>query len=440
MKYPCGMRLTLFSRIPQAGRCKTRLIPKLGAEGAARIHHEMSLRAITHGRLLQHHFPELDFEIAIAGDPDQASHFYGRELRFCAQAGGDLGERMHACFRQGREDGIQRHVLIGSDAPDLDDKQLLAAFEGLADHDLVLGPARDGGYYLIGLSAPPPPLLFQNLPWGSPEILGLTLARAQEEGLALQLLPALDDVDEPADLKHWYDHRRQWPEKADGVSVILPVLDEAEHIGPRIQALREDGADEVIVVDGGSNDDTPDLATQAGARVLHSEPGRARQMNRGARAARHSALLFLHADTALASGWRESLLTALVDPRVVGGAFRFRLDHSAWRYRLLEGLVALRCRLLRRPYGDQGLFCRREAFLRMEGFPEVAVMEDYVFVGRLRREGRLRLLKQAAVSSARNWERVGFWRVTLAHRLMILGHVLGISLDRLARLRQHLLR
>lgn len=434
-------RVTLFSRLPHPGRSKTRLIPGVGVEAAARLHHEMALRAITTVADLVQRRPGAGGRLSLAGPPEEGPRWFGSILPVEAQPGGDLGERMQQCFRQAREAGVGHHLIIGTDAPELDAEHLEMALAALAERDMVLGPARDGGYYLIGLSVSPPPALFRDIPWGGPEVLGLTLARAQEAGLSLRLLPTLDDVDHPEDIRYWRRARRRWPRlSADsGCSVILPVLDEAERIGDQVRELRASGADEVIVVDGGSRDDSVQRAEAAGARVIESEPGRAVQMNRGARAARHPALLFLHADTRLSEDWRQALTATLADSKSVGGAFTFRLDEGGGRFRLLEWLVALRSRLLRRPYGDQGLFCRTEAFLRLGGFPEVPVMEDFIFVGRLRREGRLRILPQPATSSARNWRRAGFWRVALAHRLVILGYYLGVPLPRLARLRRHLL-
>lgn len=438
---PNDKRLTVFCRVPQPGRSKTRLIPAVGAKRAATLHREMALRTLTTAEAAQCAVPGLAVRISVAGPQDAAPAAFGSALPFEEQPGGDLGERMATTFRVGWDDGGRHQVIIGTDAPGLSPALIEQAFESLRSHDLVLGPARDGGYYLIGLSMPPPPSLFQSIPWGGPEVLGLTLSRASEAGLKLQLLPALDDVDEPSDLRHWYRVRRRWPATTEGsgVSVVIPVRNEADRIGHQVRQLIGSEADEVIVVDGGSDDGSVQQAEEAGARVVTGEPGRADQMNQGARLAKGPILLFLHADTRLAPGWREEMLARLADSRTVGGSFRFRLDQRRKRYRLLEWLVAMRTRWLRRPYGDQGLFCRREAFFRLNGFPDVPVMEDFVFVGRLRKEGRLARCRTTAISSARNWERVGFWRVVLAHRLVILGYYLGIPLPRLARLRRRLL-
>jgi len=435
-----GMQLTLFSRIPRPGHSKTRLIPTLGTVAAARLQQSMTLRALSHARSLENRFPRLRWTLCVDGPMADIPFYFGHVPNSRQQPEADLGARMEQCFQAAEADGVERHVLIGSDVPNLNSEILAEAFDALKNSDLVLGPAEDGGYYLIGLAPTAPPGLFDGVPWGTEDVLSATLANARHLKLSVHQLQPLPDVDVVSDLGYWHRVANEWPAKPEGVSVILPVLNEAEGIGSRIRTLLEQGADEVIVVDGGSQDDSCEQARAAGAVLIQTEPGRGRQMNAGARVAVHEALLFLHADTELESSWRSQLFESLNDSKTVGGAFRFRLDGRAWRYRLLEQLVKLRTRLLKRPYGDQGLFCRREAFFRVGGFPEVAVMEDYIFVGQLRREGRLEILDTAATSSTRNWERAGFWRVSLAHRLMILGYHLGFSLDRLAAIRRRLLQ
>ena len=147
------------------------------------------------------------------------------------------------------------------------------------------------------------------------------------------------------------------------ISVVIPALDEEAHVGDAVRSVRDHA--EVIVVDGGSADGTRAAAEAAGATVIGSARGRGLQLDAGARAARGDWLVFLHADTRLEAGWAATL-RALPDA-VVGGAFRFALDPPRPAYRWLEAGVALRCRLFRLPYGDQGLFARREIYCRIGG-------------------------------------------------------------------------
>ncbi|WP_406672790.1 TIGR04282 family arsenosugar biosynthesis glycosyltransferase, partial [Natronospira sp.] len=261
---PASERLTVFCRLPQAGVSKTRLIPGVGAERAAALHHQMALRAITEAALAGCRRPGLETRLAVTKAVDEAQDWFGQLLPAKAQPEGDLGERMLACFRAGHQDGIQRHLIIGTDAPGLDAALIQQALEALRDKALVLGPAHDGGYYLIGLSVPPPASLFRNMPWGGSAVLDQTLARASAAGLSVHRLPALDDVDEPHELRHWYQRARRWPRlrPRDGVSVVMPVLNEADRIGRRVRALLDEGAEEVIVVDGGSRDASRALAAE----------------------------------------------------------------------------------------------------------------------------------------------------------------------------------
>lgn len=214
-------------------------------------------------------------------------------------------------------------------------------------------------------------------------------------------------------------------------SIIIPVLNEAANIGPLIQAARELGDCEIIVVDGGSTDGTWDNAATADVRI-QSERGRARQQNAGAAASTGDILLFLHADCHVSPGCREAIQKALSDPQVVGGCLRQVIDAPGWKYRLLERGNAARVRWLGWAYGDQGIFVRRSVFETLGGFPDLRLMEDLYFVKRLRKAGRFVQLEVPIVVSARRWQKTGLLRQTLRNwTLLTLAH-LGVPPDRLA--------
>ncbi len=219
------------------------------------------------------------------------------------------------------------------------------------------------------------------------------------------------------------------------ISVIIPTLNEEQQIGGTVRGLRGSDVEEVIVVDGGSSDDTRRIAESTGARVLCERANRGAQQNRGAGAAKGEILLFLHADTALPRGFADQVRATLARPGVSAGAFRFRLDGRGWRLRLVERAVGLRCRLLRLPYGDQALFVRRDTFQAAGRFAPIQVMEDFDLIRRLKKLGRVVLANGEAVTSARRWRREGVWRVTWTHLLCILGYFLGLHPARLARWR-----
>jgi rSAM/selenodomain-associated transferase 2 len=210
---------------------------------------------------------------------------------------------------------------------------------------------------------------------------------------------------------------------------VIPTLDEEQRLPAAIQSVRADA--EVIVVDGGSGDATREVAAREGARVLEAPRGRGRQLDQGARAATGEWLLFLHADTRLETGWADAL--AALPPEVVGGAFRFAVDSPRPAFRVVERAVRLRLRLFALPYGDQGLFVRREVYARIGGVPHLPLMEDVAFVARLQRAGRLAFPPVRAFTSARRWDRYGIVGTTLRNWSLLALYAAGQSPERLAR-------
>jgi rSAM/selenodomain-associated transferase 2 len=217
------------------------------------------------------------------------------------------------------------------------------------------------------------------------------------------------------------------------ISVIIPTLNEVSHIAAAVESAWVAGAAEVIVVDGGSSDQTTTLATQHGARVLKNGQGRGPQQNCGAAAAAADVLLFLHADCRLSADAGQQIEDALADEAVLGGAFRQQIDAGGVLYRALERGNATRVRWLHMPYGDQGIFMRRTAFVELGGFPHVKLMEDLLLMRAFRRIARPVLLPGPITVSARRWKRHGVIRQTLRNWLLIAAERVGVSPDRLAR-------
>ncbi len=332
-------------------------------------------------------------------------------------------------------------VIIGTDCPGLDARTLEEAFDSLHSHDVVLGPARDGGYYLIGLRASAP-VLFQNMAWGTEVVLEETLRRAEAMGLTVHRLGVLDDVDVPADLTVWRHYQalgRRAPagESPPLLSVVIPTLNEAERITATIQSARCEGV-EIIVSDGGSVDGTREIAARACARVICSSLGRGPQMNAGAGAARGKNLLFLHADTILPDGYRDEVLNALQLAGVVMGAFSLRIDSPGLLIRGVEQAVRARCALFSLPYGDQAFFLRSALFHDLGGFAAIPLLEDLDLVRRARRKGRVLCLRSPVVSSGRRWAAAGTLRMTLINQLCALGFHLGVAPARLTAWRDRL--
>jgi rSAM/selenodomain-associated transferase 2 len=195
------------------------------------------------------------------------------------------------------------------------------------------------------------------------------------------------------------------------LSIVVPVLNEAAGIKAMLQALaplRARGA-EVIVVDGGSRDDSAQRAAPLADRVMSSARGRARQMNTGAAAARGTLLLFLHADTRLPEA-ADAVLHEAVAEGVQWGRFDVHIDGRPPMLRLVAALMNQRSRLTGIATGDQALFVRRELFQRIGGFPDQPLMEDIEISRRLRALAPPCCLRQRVVTSGRRWESRGVWR------------------------------
>jgi len=199
-------RLIIFTRYPETGKAKTRLIPALGAEGAAALHRRMADHTLVQVQALQFQHP-LCVEVRFAGgDRDLMQRWLGTDLMYTVQGEGDVGDRMGRSFQSAFDASVDRAVIIGTDCPDLNATLLDQAFRELQQHDLVLGPASDGGYYLIGLRRLIPQL-FIGMEWSTATVLERTLEIAAELNLSVALLPVLSDVDYPADLEIWERYR-----------------------------------------------------------------------------------------------------------------------------------------------------------------------------------------------------------------------------------------
>jgi rSAM/selenodomain-associated transferase 2 len=221
------------------------------------------------------------------------------------------------------------------------------------------------------------------------------------------------------------------------ISVIIPVLNEAEGINGLITHLRDRDAGssvEIVVVDGDPAGSTIQAVRDAGVVAAKSGQGRALQMNRGAALATGDILLFLHADTFLPQNAFTRILDALQDAEYVAGCFDLGIRSARRIFRITEHYVALRTRMTRIPFGDQALFIRRDYFDRIGGYREIPIMEDVDIMRRIRGRGDIICLIPEKVStSARRWEREGVVYTTLRNWMLQLLYFLGVPPERLAR-------
>ena len=434
---PVDQRVIVMARCPEAGKAKTRLIPALGPDGAASLHSCL----VHHTLRTVRAFAEqsgcgIDVQFA-GGNAEEMRQLFGDDLQATPQQGESLGDRMNFAVGGAFADGCHRVVVIGTDCPQLELGHLKWAFSSLSQTDVTIGPAIDGGYYLIGMRDHFPEV-FEEIRWGSDSVLQETLQRVKQIRKSKILMPMLSDVDFPEDLMICRQYPRTFapvlPQLQKGLlSIIIPTLNEEAGLAGLLSSVLKEPQTEVIVIDGGSSDATCQIAEQAGVKVIRCNKGRGRQMNAGAALARGEVLLFLHADSRLPRDFAQTIWKCMESGHTAG-AFRLRIDDPHWAYRLVEFGANLRSRFLHLPYGDQAMFIRSEAFYAMNGFRHWPLLEDFDFAQRLRRCGRIIIAPSSATVSARRWQRIGVLKATLLNQIIIIAYRLGVSPATLASL------
>jgi rSAM/selenodomain-associated transferase 2 len=221
-------------------------------------------------------------------------------------------------------------------------------------------------------------------------------------------------------------------QKTSNISIIIPTRNEADSVGRLLPELLTIPGVELLVVDGGSTDNTVDIAKSYDIQVLSTSPGKATQMNAGAEAAHGDILLFLHSDTKLAPGFVEQVKGALSQPGVSAGAFRLSIDGQGFGLRVIEWLVNFRSKALQMPYGDQGIFVTTDMFFSVGPFPPQPIMEDFELMRKLRRNGKIEILPLHATTSARRWKKLGILRTTAMNLAIIIGYLFGVKPEKLA--------
>ena len=426
-------RLIIFTRYPEPGKTKTRLIPVLGTQGAADLQRQMTEHAINRVRGLVGSRP-VDMEVRYeGGNRELMEKWLGSSMSYRPQGGGDVGERMQRAFAEAFQQGLSRVVIMGTDCPGVTGVIARTGFDLLNQFDLVLGAAEDGGYYLIGLRREMEQL-FHDIPWGTSEVRARTVEAANQLGLRVVSLDLLDDVDRTEDLKVW---ERESSGTGDSllpnISIIIPTLNEAENLRSTLASAKSGADAEIIVVDGGSTDETVELAKSFGVRLLTTAAGRAGQVNVGALAASGDVLLFLHGDTRLPPGFHQHVQGIMARPGTVAGAFSLGIDGTEIGLRIIEKLANFRSRVFQMPYGDQAIFLRANLFRSIGGFPEMPIMEDFVFIQRLKKEGRVVIAPIAVTTSSRRWKELGILKTTMINQAVLLAYFFGSDPERLVR-------
>lgn len=219
------------------------------------------------------------------------------------------------------------------------------------------------------------------------------------------------------------------------ISLIIPIFNEEKVINELINSLLPYKSVEIIFVDGGSQDNTVNIIQKSGLKVIISAVARrSYQMNLGAKEAQGGILLFLHGDTFLPENFEQIILDTINQKDFVAGAFQLQIDSPKFIFRGLEMLVKWRSQLFSLPYGDQAIFLTKKQFEQVDGFDDLAIMEDFALMKKLQSQGKIYLTAEAVTTSARRWEKLGIIKTTIINQLMILGYYLGIENQKLANI------
>lgn len=424
-------RIAVFTKYPERGKVKTRLAKDIGQDKAAQLQKEMTEFTLFNlwPLIFRGHRLEIRFDGATL---DQMISWLGDGLEYEQQGDGELGIRMARAIADGLKKDNEPVIVVGSDCPGINAEIVLEAIEACKHSDIVIGPAYDGGYYLIGMKNFVPDL-FEHILWGSSAVFEETVRKAKKLGLSVCSLILLKDVDRFEDIEIFYDAKRKIDWKGlPFISVIIPTLNEERNIAKALENARGVKI-ERIVADGGSNDRTRDIVKEYNVKLIYSNKGRAIQQNAGAQCAKGEILLFLHADSSLPRGFDSAIRQAYVN-NFSFGAFSLGIDAGGLGFRATEIIANARSKYLGLPYGDQAIFVDKKLFEDVGGFPIIPIMEDFLLIKNLTKitGTKPKILSQKVMTSPRRWQQHGLCRVFFINQLVILGYYAGVSPDELA--------
>lgn len=444
--------ILLFTRIPEPGKTKTRMMPYLSPEECAALHESflkdiIGEAAAASADLRVYHTPE---EL-----PPSFVSLFPKGTAFFPQVGEHLGERMERALTETLEGGYSSAVLVGTDLPELRREDFHTAFRILEQRDVVLGPTRDGGYWLIGMNRPHHAPFLQE-EYGHDSVFENTMAGITAAGLRVGRVRELSDMDTKEDLAAFRDRMRAYPALWDThsgrfvfshtkISVIVPTYNEEKALPTLLKQLerfRVPGASfrpplEFLFTDGGSTDRTLSLLEEGGWPVITGAKGRANQMNLAAEQASGDVLLFLHADSEVPKTFPEDLLNVLKTREVGCFGIAYRSRDKAMK---INSLYAnhFRLPLQKIMFGDQGIFLTKELFERAGGYPPIPIMEDLQFSLTLRDMGKTPGLAKTRIytSSRRHPEKSFVKQMLSLHQYPQLRKLYreGVSIDTISEI------
>ncbi|HBC99879.1 MAG TPA: glycosyl transferase [Lachnoclostridium sp.] len=378
--------IIIFTRVPIPGRTKTRMMPQLSPKQCAKLH-VCFLKDINK----ECEKCRTDIFVCYTAEEDKQKRYLkevvGKQKGYFPQQGEHLGERMYRAFKEVFAMGYEECILIGTDVPELRSGDLMRAFEVLKTQDVVFGKTHDGGYYLVGLKKARRET-FGLDQYGHGAVLEETIKALSQAGITVGYTKKHWDMDTPSDLNEFRKRmrvRKELRQTETGryvagitpISIIIPIYNEEKRIVMFQEQLRElQGKCEILFVDGGSTDRTLELI-DPGYTVLHSEKGRGRQMNAGAKASRGDILFFLHCDSELPPKPLAEIRRVMRDHRAGCFGIAFR-SHNFFMF-TCRVISNHRVKDRKVMFGDQGIFVGRELFFEVGMFPEIPIMEDYQF-------------------------------------------------------------
>lgn len=420
--------LLIFLRYPEPGRVKRRLSEEVGAERAAEIYEKLVRRTL--GVVCDFKRRASDVRIVLVCTPEESFENLKNKFRgpweFCLQEGEHLGARMENALRSAFAAGAAKAVLIGTDLADIEVADIEEAFRNTAEKSVVLGPAADGGFYLIGTDRPiGAPLLFSE--WGTGEVFSRTVRELEALGFGLRLCTRRHDVDCKRDLDRFETN----PLFTSSISIVIPTLSEAQKLSPLVTLLESSlwPGDEVVVVQGGAFKKISQRRVSPSLSVVSTRKGRGLQQNAGAILSRGTILCFLHDDTVPPPEFPYLIRRACRDNEAAPGCFKLGFLPSNRALGLIAAWANLRTAIFKLPYGDQCLFCRRDVFERAGGFGRSYLMEDVDLVRKLRKmtggHSAISVIPVPVYSSSFRYLRKGILRASLQNHSIFLLHALG---------------
>ena len=415
-----------FLHAPRPNLIKQRLAREIGSERALDVYRgmvERQLRQIPRGWAVEIHF-------APENAGEEMRSWLGPDYSYVAQVGEDFGARIRNGFATAFSRGRGQVLAITGECPELDTGTLFEVITRLHRADLVLGPANDGGLFLIALRRAAGEL-FERIPWGTPNVLSLMLARAKISGVTRELLTPKDDVDTAATYRS-YLQRVATESSSERIGVVVAAFNHAPTIARVIDAARQAFLfSPLVVVDGGSADRTAEIASAGGAQVLSASRSRGRQRRIGASAALNADwLLFLHGDCVLPADAQALVAEFIEQPRAQVATFRLRFDSpSAW-LRSCAWFTRFSTPCTR--FGNQGILIRRAFYEALGGFPEWPLFEDVELLRRARAVTQIHVLRGFVTAAAQRFHERGSVRALWLNARLLARWAAGTPAGELA--------